>query len=366
MFSLPTTKKSTFTLISIVCSCVLLFACGGGDDDDSSAAVASQYAGPGSKWDVVLNDDNTFTITRRPSLSEAIDLTVEGSYQSLASGFLLMTVASATGTDAPSAGDTALALEAPGYAFFLMPLGGDGDQIIAMVTAGECPSADIDANWVTVKASANTDASATDRDFFGTFNFDVDQSIATLPSRHALSNGFPDQGIHQLDSGTCGEGIMEVDDAVMYLTSNGGAIVHTGIQDTDDANFIFALSQSGITAIANLDGNYSGLLFDDNLASGQKIALVSMSCASGNCTAQIVEDAQAGTLSTESVSIALDGTVDELGNGLVTGTISNNGTGNLACMADTSVLDTSRKMISCVGQSPGDQTKLFNVLFVSN
>lgn len=369
MFFHHSIYRNTLTLITVAITSVLLVACGGSDDEDDEvvgvAEAVSQYAGPGSKWDVTLNDDDTFEITRRPSLNEAIDLTVNGTYETLNSGFLLMTVTSASGTDAPSAGDTALALEAPGYAFFLKPLGEGGDQIISMVTAGECPSADINANWVMVKKSSDANANDEGRDFFGTFNFSAGQGAAMLPSRYALSNGFPDQGMQALSGGTCSDGIMEVEDAVMYLTSNGGAIVHTGVQEEDDASFIFAIAQSEISAIANLDGNYAGFLFDDNNANGQKIELVSMSCASGDCTAQLVEDAEAGTLSEESVTITLNGNPDGLGNGLITGTIRNEGTGNLACMADTSVLSTNRKMISCVGQSPGDQTKMFNVLFVS-
>jgi hypothetical protein len=40
------------------------------------------------------------------------------------------------------------------------------------------------------------------------------------------------------------------------------------------------------------------------------------------------------------------------------------GTGNLACMADTDVAGTGRTIMSCVGQSPGDTAKTFNVMVV--
>ncbi len=152
----------------------------------------------------------------------------------------------------------------------------------------------------------------------------------------------------------------------MYLTSNGGAIVHTGLDDEEDASFIFALGQKEVAATAMLDGSYAGFLFDDNQSSGEKISLVSMECASGECSVNVVEDAEAGTLSSESVTIDLSGTPDALGNGLITGTITNDGTGNLACLADINVLNSGQQLISCVGQSPGDQSKMFNVLFVSN
>ena len=42
-----------------------LHACNSSDSDD--ADVVNAYNGPGSKWDVLLRDDDTFTITRRPN-----------------------------------------------------------------------------------------------------------------------------------------------------------------------------------------------------------------------------------------------------------------------------------------------------------
>jgi hypothetical protein len=37
----------------------------------------------------------------------------------------------------------------------------------------------------------------------------------------------------------------------------------------------------------------------------------------------------------------------------------------MACLADGDALGTGRKVISCVGQSPGDLARLFNVLLVT-
>ena len=55
--------------------------------------------------------------------------------------------------------------------------------------------------------------------------------------------------------------------------------------------------------------------------------------------------------------------------GVVTGTITSSEpgavVGNMSCIADVNALGSGKSIISCVGQSPGDTTKLFNVLFVS-
>ena len=51
--------------------------------------------------------------------------------------------------------------------------------------------------------------------------------------------------------------------------------------------------------------------------------------------------------------------------GLITGTINGDGVGNLACMVDTNAANSGRSLLRCVGQSPGDQTRMFNVIMVS-
>jgi len=87
---------------------------------------------------------------------------------------------------------------------------------------------------------------------------------------------------------------------------------------------------------------------------------VALSCTGGSCSGNIVEDITTGSLVSGSIAeIELNGTVDSIANGLITGTISfGSTTGNLACMADI-------KIISCVGQSPDNNANMFNVIFVS-
>ena len=71
----------------------------------------------------------------------------------------------------------------------------------------------------------------------------------------------------------------------------------------------------------------------------------------------LVTNIDTGAVSNETVTVNLNGTPDQLANGLIAGTIVNTTSGSLACMADVGVLGTSTKMISCVGQSPGDNQK---------
>lgn len=352
-----------------------LGACGSSSSSSSVNAESNDYNGPGSKWDVSLESDSTFTITRRATPEAAIDLTVNGTYIRNASGFVSLTVTSASGTDAPSPGDEAWALEVPGYAFLLKPMG--DDKIIAMVTAGECPTEDIDANWVTVKQHSTADATDAGQDYLGTFSYDVASGTPSLPSKHSISAGFPAvTGGSALGSGSCSNGLMLVgtapDIAAMYLTATGGAIVQTNINNDADSQFIFALAQKAITDIANLEGEYAGMLFDDNMADGSTVNPVAFSCDdTGVCVGTLVTDITTGALDADGVSVTLNGAPDFISAGAATGFITgsitdeSSNTGNLACMVDIGANGTSKNIVNCVGQSPGDNTKMFNVMFVS-
>ena len=349
----------------------ILISCSSGSSNTSATASSNAYNGPGSKWDVELESDGNFEITRRDTPQDPIDLTVAGTYERHTSGFLSMTVDSATGTNAPSQGDTAWALEVPGYALLLKPMG--DDKIIAMVSSGACPTEDINANWVVVKQNDGSDASDDTKDYFGTFSYVASTGTPSLPSKHALANGFAtviDGG--GLGTGTCTDGLMlvgtEPDIAAMYLTSTGGAIVQTNINNDADAQFIFALAQKEIADIGSIEGDYAGMLFDDNMADGSSVNPVSFSCDNaGSCTGTLVTDITTGATSADQVTVTLNGSPDALGNGFITGLISDGGStpGQLACMVDINANSTEKNIINCVGQSPGENTKMFNVMFVS-
>jgi hypothetical protein len=321
--------------------------------------------GPGSVWDVDLADGE-FAITKRDGLADPVALTVDGTYADLSTGFKPLTVTSATGADAPEAGDQAWALEIPGYAFFLKPMEAGSSQIIAMVTAGECPTFDIDANWVIVKQSDSDDATNTGRDYFGTFAFDSDTGVANLPGRYALAGNFAALGPASLTGGQCADGIMEVEDAVMYLTATHGAIVHVNANDEANSSIIFALPQKSIDGMASLDGEYAGILFDGSMNSGEEVAPLSFSCTNGLCTGAIISDVITGEVAPgETATVDLSSSLNVPADGLITGAVNGDGVGNLACAVDTDALSTGRRIITCVGQSPGDQTQMFNVIMVS-
>lgn len=371
-----TLGKSLLTLLFAIAGFSLLTACSSDTTTSTTTTNSQLYNGPGSKWDLTLNDNGSFHIDHRPSVDTAIDYTVDGDYTRHASGFVTLTVTGGEGVDAPAVGSEAWALEVPGYAFMLKPV--DGEQLIAMVTAGSCPTADLDANWVIVKqdrSGGDADATNVNRDFAGTFHYDSTTGVPTLPVKKSLADGFPDVTGGGIDPGdvVCENGIMNIPGAVMYLTSNGGAIVHTdggSPSDETDDQFIFGLGQKVITNAAESDGEYAGMLFDDSMSDGTKLNPVSLSCTSGTCIGTIVTDVETGATSADSVTVTLSNSVNEIGssmlNGFMTGTISDGvGTGNMICMVDPDAVGSGKKIVSCVGQSPGDTNNMFNVLFVS-
>ncbi len=370
--------KPLAVIIVTTSSVALISGCGGSSSSGSISnpdpVTSTSYAGPGSRWDVTLASDNTFTITMAESVTTPVVMTITGDYTALASGLLKLTVgtvAADTGVDAPSVGDAAFALNVPGYTFVLKPLDSVDDQIIPMVAGGECPTTDLDANWVMVKIEAGADASGSTEGFYGTFNFDVSTGTPSLPSMYALDQ--TSLVADAMTAETCADGIMQVDgETEMYLTSNGGAIVRIGLNtpndDTDD-NFIFGFGQETLGNISVVAGEYAGLLFDGSQVSGSQISPVSVSCtANGSCTGNLVTDIEANTLSADTVTINL-ASADNPSDGFITGTIAVSAPGsimgNMACMANIDAQGTGKNIMSCVGQSPGDATQMFNILLVS-
>ncbi len=229
------------TMAAVAATYFVVAACSGSSESSGPTPVppppaaapdpvtSNAYNGPGSKWDVTLDDDDSFEITRRPDVNSAIDLTVNGTWVRNAMGFVLLTVESASGADAPNPGDTAWAVEAEGYALLLET---DDNNFTPMIRSGACPTADMNGNWVIVRKHDDADATEVDGDYFGSFAFDVTTGVANLPAQHSLSAGFPATGASgELSAGTCADGIMEVDDAVMYLDLWGQVDGYEGWMD---------------------------------------------------------------------------------------------------------------------------------------
>ena len=371
--------KIVLTSITALIAGGLLVACGGGSSSSSTTTTSdSNYSGPGSKYDVTLASDGSFEVTHRETAASAIDMTVSGSYTRQSNGIVKLDISGAVDASGatlltPANGDVAWAIDVPDYAFFLKPMG-DGDQLVPMVISSSCPTTDFNGNWLNVNTEATGDATSTARDYFGTFSYIASSGAADVASKYSLANMTSNLGATSLNSGTCSDGLMTVaagtsNESLLYLSPKG-AIVRTGTftpTDETDDKFIFAFTTTALSSIADLDGNYAGMLFDDNLPTNNKIAPVNMTCnATGTCTAQQIDEADLTTVIAGDYDIDFTGsTINSPSDGFIVGTGSDGtGTGNLSCNVDTTISG-GKTMINCVGQSPSDNTKLFNVLFVS-
>ncbi|HUP57791.1 MAG TPA: hypothetical protein VM598_10090 [Bdellovibrionota bacterium] len=324
----------------------MLCALGSGCASDPEAANYT-YGGAGSNWQATLNGDGTFTITESDS-----GMTATGTYETLSTGFLRLTVSSASGTGAPSAGDQALALNVPGFVFLLKPLG-DGSPIIPMVPIGTCPSANMTANWILTET--NSDISLNTTEGFGTFTYTASTGAVALPTKYAIDN--TSLGAGTIGTFTCSGGVGTLSGGEeMWFNPSGGAIVHGGSGD-----IILAMTQATVGSAAALNGNYSGLVFSNN-GGGDDTFPVMGTLSGGTGTFTQVTNVATGTLGTESATLSFSA-VDSPSAGFVDGNlaVTADATNPMQCMVTLNANGSGKNVIMCLGEEPGTAGGVNNV-----
>jgi hypothetical protein len=346
----------------------------GGSAD--SAAVVSHYTG--WNWDVKLKDDDTFIVAYADSLDDGTQQTVWGSYDRLDSGFLSMTVDSADGTDTPSAGEQAYALDIPGLAFVLHPQSEDSDkgsdELHVMVAAGECPTGPMDGNWVMMKDTEQVPANDPKAPFFGTFDFDLSNQYADLPTLYALAEFNLAGETEPTQEATCTNGIVDAPNTDLYVTASG--LMAARLETSEEhRKYIFGVPNERTEGLGALDGEYAGLVYNNHDDPGHKVMPVHVACEGGTCTgAEVAEIKTGDEASNEPAKISFNA-VNSPELGMVTGTITTSSTeestdktsapSHIACAASTKGLDTDRTILSCVGMTPDNPERMFSVLLTS-
>ena len=368
------------TKIRWLLSCALIatfsIVAGCGDEDAPISASPppppvgpvpmSTYAGAGSNWNYDLFQDGTFSLTRATVIGLPSDLSVSGSYQTTAAGFLQMTVGAASGTDAPQVGATVWAIEVPDYALLLSPISTGDNQMIPMIQGSQCPGTDLANNWISVQPRASSDATSANGSYFGSFSYTNGNGGTQLISQFALADGFADQGTASLGFGVCRDGVISNPDAVVYLAGTGGAVANIGPSDADGGIVVFALPKSTVASIDSLDGSYIGIMADRGAFTSDIVSPVSISCTSGICIGDLVTDVVTGVTAGQPFILDLFGTSNDPGPGFITGSINISGVvGNIACMVDDNVRGTGQRMISCAGQSPTKSYEIVNLILAS-
>ena len=358
-------KFSKIIFYIIICALPLItINCSNSDD-----GTTYSYNGPGSEYSITLDDgDDSFVVTESES-----GMVVNGTYSTLSSGFTLLTVTSATGDDAPSAGDQAYGIDVPGYVFLLKPMSEDSD-IIPMVAAGDCPTDDFTANWIvtSIDDDANFENScpASDGlDGLGTFSYDYSESTASLPNKYDICG--TDLGDYSLDTFSCsaGKATIESDNAELYLTSSGGMLVKIDpdSETDDDHQIIVALPSDEISDSNDFDGNYIGLILTND--SGASVYPVTGSFDTDTFSFDEVDPDSGSITSDNGVNGDVTFTAtNSPSNGFMSGTFSLDSGGGpykVKCMASYDIFDSGKNFIFCIGRSPGGGDEMFNALLIS-
>lgn len=358
-----------FTAIAVLTSC-------SSDDGTATTEASYSYNGPGSDWEFSYTG-STF------QLKESVaSLEVNGSMETLSSGFKKLTVTSATGTGAPSAGDTAYGLDVPGVVFLLKPLAANSN-IIPMVVSGSCPSSATTMNWVMTKIDDDVDLykGTTDtgdaqflagfdsnninktQDVIGTVS--VSSTAATLTKKYAV-NSDDVTGTPQPMTITCSSGTASVVQsgntiANMYLTAAGGAIVRiNGDAGTEDDSIIMAMPGAQSISSGAADGDFVGLGY----SSEDTIPIKGELSGSTLTVKQINPDTGSESGFSGSVTIS---NFNQPDTGFVKGNLTGQTNQKVLCTVNTNVASSGKSMIFCAGMdSAGNgRDKLFNALLIS-
>jgi hypothetical protein len=346
-------KITTLILIS------LLYSCGGGSSTVTEANTSNaKYIGPGSVWNVSLDkSENTFSITRQNDINSAIDNTITGSFTTEANGFIKMTVgASTTGT--PAVGSITYAVDIPDYAFVLKMEG--VDIPLVMVPSGNCPSADFDSNALMVNNTDGEDATNAAGNFYHTIHLNKATNAITFPKSYDLVNhNLQANEGDSVDVSSCENGVVKLNggtDGVLFFTNSDGYIAQ--LIEGGKEEIIYGLSQKSITAKSNFNGDYYGFRYD--ATNTAKVEAVEFSCVNGVCDGKKLTDGA------NTISVNLSNNVDTPATGFINGTISIGGnSGSIACAVDISVNNTTTKILSCIAQSPNDNTELYSLILSS-
>jgi hypothetical protein len=327
----------------------------------------ASYSGPGSNWDIYLNNDGSFAVNRSALAGMDPDLSVSGSFQGTAQGFLSMTIDASSGDDAPVRGNKAWAFEIPNHALTLSPISTADDHAVTMVGSGVCPDSDVSANWISIRAGASSDTQSTEGSYFGAMGFSNANGSTVLRSQYALTVGNPNQGEYALGNGFCRDGVISTTTSDIYLSPTGATTVHVDAAAPDGGMFILALPKTTLGSISDLDGNYGGVMTDEGAIQGQKVSPVVLSCASGICSGDFVADVATGALAGSPFTVDLSGSINAPSNGLTTGTVTVGGSsGNIGCMVSSYNPASGQRLISCAGQSTTKSYALMNLILASN
>lgn len=371
-------KRILISLAVVLSAAAFITACNKSSDSAAAAPTTSLYQGAGSKWSISIGSGSTgdFTISKFATAADTTaEMTVTGTFQRFTNQFVKMTVASSTGTGGPAAGSLAYGLEVPGYAFFLKPLSGNSEPIV-MVQGGTCPSTNFNANWIIAKPRGDMATNGIDNttDMFGgaVINFNGASSSLNITQNEPVGGTAISGGNASLafDIASCSNGVLRVlesgnDYFDMYFTTSGSVLVK--FPSSADNQIIFASPKTDAAVTqAQLEGTYSGLVFQEAGASDSLFPIKLAMPATGNGTANDISDVDTDAIDTDGVVFSNITNVDSGSAALPTGffradlnPVGSTTNGKASCAFSTV---SGVKIIACTGYTDNADKKPFFML----
>jgi hypothetical protein len=361
-------KKLMQSLVTV--ALLSLVGCAGESGESSSSGTT--YSGPGSFWTAEMSS-SSFKMERRDNYGDPISLTVNGSISSLASGYKMLTVSSATGTNPPTIGEKAYGLEIPGFFTLVKPLNSVDDKLLPMLASGNCPTGDVDYNWIVTGYGGSSNL-ATAADIVGFADFTHATTQFGITEQYSL-NGTNVTSPSNL-TGSCSNGFMQIDtnsdlvmDTDMWISASGAAMLKT-----PEGSIIVAMPAESFSAGDLMNKSFSGLVFNEVEVSNKvqpiyvDVGSLGTSASAGHWT-----DVEANTKDTVVASLSFTG-FDSPRQGFVQVGLSidtnSNGSfdlagGNMICQYKGNIASSGKDLLFCAGHIGGDTTNMFNLLLVS-
>jgi hypothetical protein len=322
------------------------------------------YAGPGSDYTIEIDTGTTgdFTITEKDAA-----FTVSGTFATLPSGFKEMTI---TPSDSDPAGlrtTPFYAADIPGFMLVMEPLISTSDPIVTAIKAGECPSEDINGNWL-VTSTDSSDFKNSDSS--GTFSYNTDTDTATLPNKFKVDGTtYTGESVSSLESDGCsgGKGTIttESDTATMYYSDEGAALVRIQESGSDDQKIIIMLPTQTLSTVSVLEGTYYGLvMFSDHPDDSIQPIQFDFNAAGSADIIQLanIETDTTATSNIGTATINTPNVSEGLHKASFTITEGESSFGNLMCASHLAIGgDATKAFLFCVGE---EDNKLFNVLLI--
>ena len=337
------------------------------DEDGSSNDENSRlFHGPsnGAHWELRLDDDNDFRLRKYSAANtSSSEYTVNGTYDTLSSGFLRLTISGARPDDIDD--NNLHALELADHSLVFFPFADNEDDLLALIPELEsCPSSSR-GNTFFLERSADT---------LTADNYWVSELRYSFSANEAvLSEGLDPQTLTAFSEQTrsssdCESGYAQHSDGTNYLSSDAAILEYANVEPDGSYERLLSVERQSITDVNAMDSlDYVGFLRKQ--AEPDDTQFVSARCSAGECTLYDETDADNIEQSTELYTLTL--TNDEINlnstPGIASGQLSaaaSTDTFNAVCVLNSDLDDSTDtiKVMACHSLDPDDSNAVITFI----